>query len=258
LGLKRRILMGSLDGKTALVTGAARGIGRATALILAQEGAHVGICDVLEEINESAEMIRKLGRRASTAVFDVSREEEVNGGIGRIRTELGPIDILVNNAAVTTNVFKVKGMSRENWEREIAVNLSGAFLCIRAVIKDMEERKWGRIVNISSLAAKMGGYGICSYAASKAGLLGLTKTVAIEHARDGITCNAILPGLIKTKASDNIPEDLRKRAIKRIPQREAGSPEDIGHAVAFLASEKAKYINGAEIEVSGGAGLFTF
>lgn len=250
--------MGSLEGKIALVTGAARGIGRATALILAAEGAQVGVADILEEVKTVSEDIQKMGRRSTSATFDVSDESAVNKGLNLIRKELGPIDILVNNAGIYTNVKEVRKMPKENWDREIAINLTGAFLCIKAVLDDMIEKKWGRIINISSVAGKMGWYGVCSYAASKAGLLGLTKTVALEHARDGITCNAVLPGLIKTKAYDLFREDIKKRILSRIPSREAGNPEDIASVVAFLASEGARYINGAEIDVSAGAELFTY
>ena len=250
--------MGSLEGKTALVTGAASGIGRATALILAAEGAQVGVADILEEVKAVSEEIGKMGKRSTYATFDVADEIAVNNGLNLIKKELGPIDILVNNAGIYTNVKEVRKMPKEKWDREIAINLTGSFLCIKAVLNDMMEKKWGRIINISSVAGKMGWYGVCSYAASKAGLLGLTKTVALEHARDGITCNAVLPGLIKTKAYDLFKEDVRNRIISRIPSKEAGEPEDIAHVVAFLASEKGRYINGAEIDVSAGAALFTF
>ncbi|MBI4595621.1 MAG: SDR family oxidoreductase [Candidatus Tectomicrobia bacterium] len=250
--------MGSLEGKIALVTGAARGIGRATALALAEEGARVGLSDILEEVRNVSQEINKKGGRSCYANFDVSDEAAVGEGVDRIKKELGPINILVNNAGIYTNVKEVRKMPKENWEREIAINLTGAFLCIKAVLEDMIEQKWGRIINISSVAGKMGWYGVCSYAASKAGLLGLTKTVALEHGRDGITCNAVLPGLIKTKAYDLFREEVRKRILNRIPSREAGNPEDIANVVAFLASEKARYINGAELDVSAGAGLFTF
>lgn len=250
--------MGSLEGKIALVTGAARGIGRATALALAAEGAQVGVADIQEEVKAVSEEIEKLGGKSTYTTFDVSDESAVNKGFNLIKKQLGAIDILVNNAGIYTNVKEIRKMPKENWDREIAINLTGAFLCIKAVLDDMIEKKWGRIINISSVAGKLGWYGVCSYAASKAGLLGLTKTVALEHARDGITCNAVLPGLIKTKAYDLFREDVRERIINRIPSKEAGNPEDIAHVVAFLALEKARYINGAEIDVSAGAGLFTF
>jgi 3-oxoacyl-[acyl-carrier protein] reductase len=149
-------------------------------------------------------------------------------------------------------------MELVKWNRELAVNLTGAFNCIQAVIDGMAAKRWGRIVNISSGAAVMGGACQASYVASKAGLAGLTKTVALEHARDGITCNVIYPGLIKSAASDAIRPDMRERIARRIPVRRLGEPRDVANAVVFLASDRASYINGAELFVDAGMRLFTF
>ncbi|MEW6442469.1 MAG: SDR family NAD(P)-dependent oxidoreductase [bacterium] len=245
----------SLTGKVALITGAARGIGRAAALVLAGEGADVAVADIQPEVEETARRIGALGRRSAWEVFDISDPAQVAEGVGRIRGSLGEIDILVNNAGIVANIAPIRKMTHEAWEREIAVNLSGAFNMIKEVIGPMVARKWGRIINMSSGAAAGGLHRQIGYAASKAGLLGLTKTVTLEHARDGVTCNAILPGLIGTELVHMMPEEIRARALAVIPARRLGLTEEVGHLIAFLASDKAGYINGAEIRVDGGMGL---
>ena len=244
-----------LQDRVALVTGAARGIGRASALVLAREGAHVGVADVLPEVEETAREIAAQGRLSAFAVFDIADPEQVAEGVGKIRGELGDIEILVNNAGVVTNIARITKMTHEAWQREISINLSGAFNLIKEVIGPMVDKKWGRVINISSGAALGGLHKQVGYAASKAGLLGLTKTVTLEHARDGITCNAILPGLIGTELVHMMPEEIRDRALAAIPARRLGETEEVGHLIAFLASDKAAYINGAEIRLDGGMGL---
>lgn len=246
------------EGKVAAVTGAARGIGRAIALGLAEEGARVVIFDLLPEAENTAAAIRMLGRESLALTVDVADAERVREAVARAVEALGTIDILVNNAAITTNVAPVRKMDLAGWNREVGVNLTGGFNCIQAVLDGMVAKAWGRIVNISSGAAVMGGAGQASYVASKAGLAGLTKTVALEHARDGITCNVIYPGLIKSAASDAIRPDIRDRIIRRIPVRRLGEPRDIANAVSFLASDRAGYINGAELFIDAGMRLFTF
>lgn len=244
-----------LEGKVVLISGAARGIGRASALVLAREGADVGVADILPEVEETARAVAALGRRAAWAVFDISNPAEVARGVGRIRRELGDIDVLVNNAGIVANIARLEKMTHEAWQREISVNLSGAFNMIKEVIGPMARKKWGRIINISSGAATGGLHKQIGYAASKAGLLGLTKTVTLEHARDGITCNAILPGLIGTELVQGMPEEIRDRAVASIPARRIGRTEEVGDLIAFLASDRAAYINGAEIRIDGGMGL---
>jgi NAD(P)-dependent dehydrogenase (short-subunit alcohol dehydrogenase family) len=246
-----------LEGKIVLVTGAARGIGRATALVLAREGADVGVADVLPEVEATAKEIAALGRRSAFAAFDVSVPAKVHEGVQAIRGRLGDIDVLVNNAGIVNNISPLTRMTHEAWQWEIGVNLGGAFNMIKEVIGPMVARKWGRIINISSVAAIGGLHNQVAYAASKAGILGLTKTVTLEHARDGITCNAILPGLIGTELVQRMPGEIRDRFVRGTPARRLGEMSEIGYLVAFLASDRAAFINGAEIPVSGGAHLGT-
>lgn len=244
-----------LEEKVVLITGAARGIGKASALVMAREGASVGVVDILPEVEETAREISRLGRRSAFVVFDISDPAQVGEGVQKIRDELGDVEILVNNAGLVANIARITKMTHEAWQREISINLSGAFNMIKEVIGPMIEKKWGRIINISSGAATGGLHKQIGYAASKAGLLGLTKTVTLEHARDGITCNAILPGLIGTELVYMMPEEIRDRAMSIIPARRLGQTEEVGHLIAFLASDKAAYVNGAEIRMDGGMGL---
>mgnify|MGYP000178343323 CR=1 FL=1 len=247
-------------GRVAVVTGGARGIGRATAEILAARGHDVCIADLLGDsaARAATEITESTGRKAIGVQCDVSNAGEVSEAFSRARRELGPVLVLVNCAAITTNVATVRNMSLASWERELAVNLTGTFLCIKEALEDMVAAKWGRIVNVSSGAAELGGYGQCSYVASKAGVIALTKTVCLEHARDNITCNVVLPGLIDTAAAASIREDIRERIIRRIPVRRMGRPEEVAAVIAFLCSEEASYVNGAAIWVSAGQELFTF
>lgn len=249
-----------LEGKVVLITGAARGIGRTTALIMADEGADVGVVDILPEVTDTALEIEKRGRRSAAEAFDISDPVQVRDGVQEIREELGDIDVLVNNAGIVNNVAPLTKMTHEAWDREISVNLKGAFNMIKEVIGPMIDKKWGRIINISSLGAVGGLYKQIGYASSKAGLLGLTKTVTLEHARDGITCNAVLPGLIQTELISRLPEEVRDAALSlipkyQIPARRVGQMNEVGHLVTFLASERAAYINGVEIFVDGGMRL---
>lgn len=249
--------MTDLEGRVALVTGAARGIGRATALRLAEAGAAVGVADLSPEVEATAAAIAGMGRRAAVAVFDVSAPAAVAEGIGRIREQLGSIGILVNNAGIVDNVAPLERMSQAAWSRELEVNLFGAFYTIQEIIGPMAARKWGRIINVSSVAALGGLHHQAAYAASKAGLLGLTKTVALEHGRHGITCNAVLPGLIATPLVQAMPAEIRQSAVGATPARRLGEPAEVAHLIAFLASDLAGFINGAEIPIDGGWRLNT-
>jgi NAD(P)-dependent dehydrogenase (short-subunit alcohol dehydrogenase family) len=244
-----------LKDKVALVTGASRGIGRVTALMMADEGAQVAVADILPEVEDTARRIKEKGRTAASAIFDISDPILVHEGMAKITQELGNIDVLVNNAGIVTNIAHLTKMTHEAWEREIAVNLSGAFNMIKEVISPMVEKKWGRLINVSSLAATGGLHKQIGYASSKAGLLGLTRTVALEHGRDGITCNAVLPGLIYTELVGMMPDEIRNAAIAAIPTRRIGSMEEVAHLIIFLASDRAGFINGEEIHIDGGMKL---
>jgi 3-oxoacyl-[acyl-carrier protein] reductase len=270
-----------LSGRVALVTGGSRGLGRADALTLAGAGADVVVADILVESDESAaerygplaqaaaarglvmteataEQIRKLGRRSLALKCDVTDEEQVEAAVSQTVEELGSVDILVNNAGTLDHLGQLVDQSPELWERDLRVNLTGAFNCSRAVWPHMKERGWGRIVNMASVAGTLGGFGQASYSTTKAGLIGLTKTLALEGARHGITANAIVPGIIGTEAFDFGNPEMNERMIRRTALRRTGKPEDIANAIAFLCSDLAGYITGVELNVSGGIELFTF
>lgn len=190
--------------------------------------------------------------------MDVADSESVRSGFERIATELGNVDILVCAAALTNNVATIEKMSGDAWNRELAINLSGAFYCIKQVGASMAARGWGRIIILSSRAGLDGGFGQASYAASKAGLCGLAKTAALEYARAGVTTNVVFPSLANTAPVQKMPEDVKQRIIRRIPTRRLQDAEEVAAVVAFLAGIQAKSINGAEIMVTGGIELFTF
>jgi 3-oxoacyl-[acyl-carrier protein] reductase len=271
-----------LTGRVALVTGGSRGLGRADALALARAGADVAIADIQVESDEGAdaerygvlaqaaraqgmvytestvEEIRGLGRRALAVKCDVTDRAQVDEAFAKVGEELGPADILVNNAGTLDHVAQFHQQSPELWERDLSVNLTGAFNCSQAAWQGMREQGWGRIVNMASVAGTLGGFGQASYSTTKAGLLGLTKTLALEGARHGITANAIVPGIIGTEAFSFGNPDMNERMVKRTAMRRPGEPDEIAHVIAFLCSDLASYITGAEIPVTGGIELFTF
>jgi len=268
-----------LSGRVALVTGGSRGLGRADALTLARAGADVVIADIQVESDsgeeaerygalaqvaraqglvyteQTAEEIRGLGRRAVAVRCDVTDREQVAEAVA---TELGPPDILVANAATLDHVARLEDQSPELWERDLRVNLSGVFNCAQAVWPGMVERGWGRIVTMASVAGTLGGFGQASYATTKAGVIGLTKTLALEGARHGITANAIVPGIIGTEAFGFGNPEMNERMIKRTALRRTGEPQEVANAIAFLCSDLASYVTGVALEVSGGIELFTF
>jgi 3-oxoacyl-[acyl-carrier protein] reductase len=241
----------------ALVTGGSRGLGRADALALARAGADIVVADI-RHAEQTAREIENVGRRALALECDVAEREQVHEVVGRALEELGSIDILVNNAGTLDHVARFEHQAAELWERDLRVNLTGAFNCCRAVWPHMIERGWGRIVNIASVAGTLGGYGQASYSTTKAGLLGLTKSLALEGARYGITVNAIVPGVIATEAFQSIDAEKRERMVARTALRRAGDPDDVANAIAFLCSDLAPYVTGVELNVSGGIELFTF
>lgn len=244
-----------LEGRVALVTGAARGIGRACAEELARQGADVGLLDLHPSVEETAHAVRKLGRRSAWAVSDVSDPEAVRRAVDHIRAGLGDADCLVNNAGIVDHIAPLLKMQQSGWERELAVNLTGPFNMVRAVIGAMAARGWGRIVNMSSGAARSGLYNQTGYAATKAGLLGLTRNVTLEFARKGITCNAVLPGLIGTETVRAMPLAILEHSIAMTPARRLGTEAEVARLVAFLCSDAAGFINGAEIDIDGGLRL---
>lgn len=251
----------SLEGKIAMVTGGAGGLGRVHSLSLAKAGCNIVVTGHghMEKAEALVKEIEALGRKAVAVKMDVADFDQVQAGVKQVEKTLGGIDILVNNAAfgIVRGTTIVK-MERKDWDRDLAVNLTGAFNTIKCCLPGMIERNWGRIINISSITGTMGGFGQCSYAATKAGLIGLTKTVALEGARYGITCNAIVLGVFDGGSFYEVPPEFRERIIKRLAMRRMGKPQELSNVLVFLASEESSYVTGEAIEVSGGAGLFTF
>ena len=248
-----------LNGKVALVTGGARGLGKVDAFVLSEAGANVVIADIaMEGAEKTSEEIRARGRKSFALRMDVTRNDEVKEGVAKIRKELGSIDILVNSAATLDHLGQILEQKEDLWERDLRVNLTGSYHCSQAVWPSMKEKGWGRIINMASVAGTLGGFGQASYSTTKAGIIGLTKTLALEGARCGINCNVVCPGIINSESFRLIPPEMRERLIKRTAFRRPGEPEDVAHAVVFLASDHAKYITGIVLNVSGGIELFTF
>lgn len=242
--------------RVALVTGGARSLGKADALTLAAEGCKVAIVDLnTEGADETAKEIEKSGGGARGYACDIRETAQVQDVVARIEKDLGPVDICVNNAGMIYTLGQLKDMRDEDWELNLAVNLTGTFKMTRAVFPGMRERRWGRIVCMASIAGLMGGFGQTAYSTSKIGVVGFTKSVALEGARYSVTCNAIAPGIIAPNAQLS---PMYERMVKRVAMQKEGEPEDVASAVAFLCSERARYITGAVLTVTGGMDLFTF
>ena len=241
-----------LEGRVALVTGASQGIGHACALALARKGATVAVAARNQQkLDQLAGQIAAAGGKAAAFVIDVADEEQVKSGIKSALAQFGKIDILVNNAGITRDQLVMR-MKRADWDAVLNTNLTSAYLCIQQVIGSMLKQRWGRIINVTSVFGQMGQAGQANYAASKAGLIGLTMAMAREVASRNITCNAVAPGFIETSMTAALSEEFRQSAVKTIPLGRVGSPADVAGAVCFLASDDASYITGHVLNVNGG------
>lgn len=244
--------MGALDGKIALVTGAARGIGQAIALKLAAEGADLAVCDLDKSwLDETLQKAREMGRKAEGFACDVSNAEQVQGAVTAAEAAFGRIDVLVNNAGITKDTFLAR-MTEADWDAVLDINLKGTFLFTKAVGRLMMRQRSGAIVNVASIIGLIGNAGQCNYAASKAGVIALTKSVAKELSSRNIRANAVAPGFIRTKMTEKLPEDIQKRMLEAIPLARFGEPEDVAKVVLFLASDASSYVTGQVISVCGG------
>jgi 3-oxoacyl-[acyl-carrier protein] reductase len=277
--------MFDLSGRVAVVTGGSRGLGRADCLALAQAGADVVVTDILiesdpdiqaraQEANsalaqlftsqnvvyaeQTSEEIRDTGRRSSAIRLDVTDRAGVRDVFRGIVEEYGSLDILVNNAATLDHIAQIDQQDDALWDRDVRVNLTGAFNCSKAAFPYMKERGWGRMIFMSSVAGTLGGFGQASYAATKAAVLGLGRSVALEGARFGITANIVAPGIIATEAYKMGNPKMNDRMLLRTAMRAPGAPEDVAHAVVYLCSPEANYVTGQVLHVAGGIDLFTF
>jgi 3-oxoacyl-[acyl-carrier protein] reductase len=242
----------NLAGRVALVTGASQGIGRACALKLAKCGASVAlVARNQQKLDEVAQEISQAGGRSRTFAADVENEEQVKAAFKTVVAEFGKIDILVNNAGITRDQLIMR-MKRADWDAVLNTNLTSAYLCTQQAIGSMLKQRWGRIINITSIFGQMGQAGQANYAASKAGLIGLTMAVAREIGSRNITCNAVAPGFIETAMTSALSDEIKQSALQMIPLNRVGTPEEVANCVAFLASEEAGYITGHVLNVNGG------
>jgi 3-oxoacyl-[acyl-carrier protein] reductase len=244
--------MNRFEGRVALVTGASRGIGEAIARRLASEGARVvAAARSVDALGKVVAEIAGLGGQASALPLDLADPYSIESAVRQVLSEQGQIDVLVNNAGITEDNLILR-MSKDSWDRVLATNLTGVFLLTQAVVKNMVRKRYGRIVSVASVVGLMGNAGQANYAASKAGLIGLTKSIARELASRNVTCNAVAPGFIATAMTEKMTEEARQTLSGEIPLSRLGTPEDVAAAVAFLASEEAAYVTGHVLNVSGG------
>jgi 3-oxoacyl-[acyl-carrier protein] reductase len=246
----------NLNGKVAIVTGGARGIGKATCLKLASLGASIVVADMNPETtNATAEELKSKGYKAIAVLGNVSVEADAQNLIDTAKKEFGSVDILVNNAGITRDTLLMR-MKKEQWDAVIAVNLTGTYLCTQAAIKVMmKQENGGSIINLSSISGENGNIGQTNYSASKAGVIGFTKAVALEMASRKVRCNAIAPGFIATEMTEAIPENIKAGMVAAIPLKRAGLPEDIANGIAFLASDASSFITGHILDINGGGFL---
>lgn len=241
-----------MTGHTAIVTGGGRGIGKAIAEALAKKGVNIAVIGTNIEVAAQTSLgLQSIGVKSIAIQADVSISSDVKNMFDKTISEFGRVDIIVNNAGITRDSLIIR-MKDEDWDRVINVNLKGTFLCCREAVKIMLKQKYGRIVNISSIVAFMGNIGQANYSASKAGISGLTKTIAKEYANRGITVNAVAPGFITTAMTESIPENIKNEMLKTIPMSRFGTTDDVANAVVFFASPDAGYITGQLLHVNGG------
>ena len=244
--------MGKLDGKIAIVTGSARGIGRTIAEALAREGADLALCDCqVDWMNDTVASVQSMGRRAMAGAADVGSAAAVEAFVEQVMKHYGRVDILVNNAGITRDKLLIR-MSDDDWDQVLRINLTGAFLLSRAVAKIMMKQRAGCMVNIASIIGLIGNAGQCNYAASKAGLIAMSKSMAKELAGRGIRVNAVAPGFIVSKMTDALSEDVRNQMMAAIPAGRFGTADDVAKSVVFLASDDAAYVTGQVLSVNGG------
>jgi 3-oxoacyl-[acyl-carrier protein] reductase len=241
-----------LSGRVAFVTGASQGIGRTCAIRLAKDGAALAVAARNQEkLDELVREITAAGGKAAAFALDVADEEQVKSAVKAAIAQFGKIDILVNNAGITRDQLVMR-MKRADWDAVLQTNLTSAYLCIQQVTGSMLKQRWGRIINVASIFGQMGQAGQANYAASKAGLIGLTMAIAREVGSRNITCNAVAPGFIETAMTAALGDEFKQNAVKQIPLGRVGSPDDVAAAVAFLASDDASYITGHVLNVNGG------
>lgn len=246
-----------LKGKTAVVTGSGRGLGKSIALKLAQMGANIVLNDIAvsDAIDATAEEFKSLGYNVIVTKGDVRSENDVKDMVNKAVEGFGSLDILVNNAGITKDK-PMAMMSEQDWDDVLDINLKGAFLCTKHAAKVMIKKRSGKIINIASIAGVMGNPGQANYSASKAGLIGLTKSTAKELASRGITCNAVAPGIIKSKMTDVLPEKVKENYLNNIPLNRFGTPEDVANVIGFFASEDSNYVTGQVINIDGGLVMY--